>query len=230
MAILNGLYIHVTSEEMSNEVDVTTHPVEKGIDITDTVRRKAIAMSLSGKIVDYGDMKAYQVLEKIHKLQKDGSLINYTGRNIATNMQIKSFDTSHPNTNHGGADFTMELKEVRIAKSSYSPKKQAAQEQKQEEKKNPDPVSLTVGSTVVFNGGSVYVSSDATKPAATRSRSTCKITHVSNASWSTHKYHLESTDGKMVYGWVDLGNIEGAETSSTSGTTNAGTQQVQSRT
>ena len=74
--------------------------------------------------------------------------------------------------------------------------------------------------------------SDAKKAAATRGRSTCKITiapdtnKVLNNSWAIHKYHLISTDGKKVYGWVDKENIEGTGSTGTSGTTNGGTQQV----
>lgn len=223
MAIINGLYIHVVDESLSTDVETTSHPVEKGIDLTDTVREKPFSLSISGKIVDYGEMKSHEVLSKIKKLQADGSLINYSGRNAVTGVQIQSFNTSHPNTNHGGADFDMELKQVRIAKSSYVPKP-VSDEQKKEEKKNP---VIEVGSIVVFKGGPVYVSSDAAKAAATRGRSTCKVTIISKAAYSVHQYHLISNDGKGVYGWVDYSNIEGTEPVNTNGTTNAGTQQVQ---
>ena len=226
MAILNGMYIHVTDEKVTNDVDTTSHPVESGIDITSTVRKKPFALSLSGKLVDYGDTKSYEVLAKIKSLQASGSLIYYRGRNVCSSMQIQSFESSHPNTNHGGVDFSMELAEVRIAKSSYVPKSASKGQQEQEVQKNPSPASLTVGSTVVFAGGSVYVSSDSTTPAATRGRSTCTIEYVNEKSWATHPYCLKSTDGSMVYGWVDAANIEGAKATTTSGVTNAGTKQV----
>jgi hypothetical protein len=168
-------------------------------------------------------MKATDVNQKIHQLMNSGSLVSYKGRNTASNMQIQSFDTTHPNTNAGGADFSMELKQVRIAKSSYVPKPATTPAQKQEHKKAPE---IKVGSICVFKGGSVYVSSDATKAAATRGRSTCKCTIINKAGWAKHQYHLISTDGKKVYGWVDYANIEGAELVNTSGKTNGGTQQV----
>lgn len=225
MAILNGLYIHVVDESISRAVDATDHPVESGIPITDTVRPRAMGISLSGKIVDYDGMKAEQVIAKIKAWQAGGSLIRYSGRNVASSMQIRSFDTNFTNTNSGGADFSMELQEVRIAKSAYVPKKQSTQKQEAAAKKN---VEIKVGSIVVFKGGPVYVSSDAKKAAATRSRSTCECTKISTASYSVHQYHLISTDGKKVYGWVDKANIEGVASASTSGTTNAGTQQVKS--
>lgn len=225
MAILNGIYIHVVDEDMTREVDATSHPVENGIPTTDTVKAKALSLSLSGKIVDYGNMKADEVLAKIQKWMENGSLMTYQGRNVASNMQIRAFDSSHPNTNNGGADFSMELQQVRIAKSAYVPKKAGTKEKEKTAKKNP---ALEVGSIVVFKGGPVYKSSDAKKAAATRGRSTCKITIISKKSYSVHQYHLISTDGGKVYGWVDLANIEGTEATGTSGKTNAGTQQVKS--
>lgn len=199
MAILNGLYIHVVEESLAADVEATSHPVESGVPTSDTVRPKAITIALSGKIVDYGDMTAQKVITKINELKDSGSLIEYRGRNIASSMQIQAFETKHLNTNNGGADFNMELRHVRIAKSAYVPKPPSEVK---------DPV-IEVGSTVIFKGGSVYVSSDAPRPASTRSRSTCKVTIISTASYSIHPYHLISTDGKGVYGWVDKENIEG---------------------
>ena len=112
---------------------------------------------------------------------------------------------------------------MRIAKSAYVPKKESDKEKEDAAKKN---FTITVGSIVVFKGGAVYVSSDASKAAATRGRSTCECTKISTKSWSVHQYHLISTDGGKVYGWVDKKNIEGTQQTSTSGKTNAGTQQV----
>lgn len=224
MAIINGVYIHVKNESMTREVDATEHPVDQGIPTTDTVKARATSISLSGKIVDYGNMKASQVIAKIKAWQESGSLIEFRGRNVASSMQIRSFDTSHPNTNSGGADFSMELKEVRIAKSSYTPKKASAAAQQTAAKK--DTSTIKVGSKVVFGGGPVYVSSDAKKAAATRGKSTCEVTKISTASYSVHPYHLISTDGGKVYGWVDKSVVQTTETTSTNGKTNAGEQQV----
>ena len=180
-------------------------------------------MSLKGKIVDVKGTKANDILSKLKELQKKGSLVKYVGRNSVSNLQIQSFSTSHPYTNAGGADFDMTLKEIRIAKSAYNKSANTAQKKQEQKKNSPD---LSVGSIVVFKGGSVYVSSDATKPAATRGRSTCKITIINTRSWSKHSYHLISTDGGMVYGWVDKSNIEGVPSSGTATKTNGGTQQV----
>ena len=225
MAIINGLYIHVIDESASREVDATSHAVESGLPLTDTVSLKPLNISLSGKIVDYGNVKASEVIAKLKKWQASGSLVEYRGNEIASSMQIRSLETDRPNTIYGGAEFSMELVEVRIAKSSYVPKKTSTTAKKTEAKKSEN-LEIKVGSVVVFKGGGVYRSSDAKKAAATRGRSTCKVTIISKASYSVHQYHLISTDGGKVYGWVDLKNIEGAETTGTSGKTNAGTQQT----
>ena len=223
VSIINGLYIHVVRESAEREVHATSHPVEDGLPLTDTVKAKALTINLSGKIVDYDNMKASQVIDKIKSWHESGSLVLYKGSNVASSMQIRSFDTDYSNTNNGGADFSMTLEQVRIAKSAYVPKSNATTQKEAAAKKN---VVLTVGAKVVFKGGGVYVSSDAAKAAATRSRSTCKVTKISDKSWSVHPVHLISTDGGNVYGWVDKANIEGVESTSTSGTTNAGTQQI----
>ena len=226
MATINNIYIFVVDEDLDRSSKIPQHPVEKGLPLTDNVRNEPKTLSISGKIVDTPQYEAEVAISKIEALRTGGSLIDYKGRNICGNFLIKSFNTSHPNTTWGGADFDMELVEVRIAKSAYDPNKQKKVTTAQT---TPEPV-LEVGAIVVFKGGSVYVSSDAKQAAATRGRSTCKITKISTKSWSIHQYHLISTDGKMVYGWVDKANIEGAgntkAATTTSATTNAGTQQV----
>ena len=224
MALLGGYYIFVKDEEVARDVKGTSHPAESGLDVTSTIRREPVQISLKGKIVDYGNATASDILAKLYELQKKGSLLSYIGRNAQQNLQIHQFTTSHPNTNAGGADFTMTLKEIRIAKSSYTSAGTSTKTSTAEKKSNPD---LSVGATVVFTGGSVYVSSDATTPAATRGRSTCKITIINTRSWAKHPYHLISTDGKKVYGWVDKANIEGVTSNGTAATTNGGTQQTQ---
>ena len=162
-------------------------------------------------------------------MRTSGSLINYVGVNSIGNFQIKSFNTTNNNSNWGGADFDMELVEVRIAKSAYNAPKASADTAK----KNPE---LKAGAIVVFKGGNVYKSSDATKAAAKRGRSTCKIQipnskspPIRTESWAKHPIHLVSTDGGKVYGWVDKANIEGTGNTGTSNKTNGGTQQVNSK-
>ena len=47
MALINGLYIHVTDEKINKDTDVSSHSVESGINVTDTVKPKQIEISLS---------------------------------------------------------------------------------------------------------------------------------------------------------------------------------------
>ena len=46
-------YIHVVDESTARDVDVSSHSVENGIDISDTVKRKAATLSLSGSFFYY---------------------------------------------------------------------------------------------------------------------------------------------------------------------------------
>lgn len=225
MATINNIPIFVKTENITRDTEGTQHPTEKGLPLTDTIRNKPKSISISGSIVDAGTLKAKDIINKIENLRTKGSLISYSGVNTMGNFQIRGFQTDFENSVWGGANFDMELVEVRIAKSSYNAKSTSGGTTNK--KNNPD---LSVGSIVVFTGGSVYKSSDATKAAATRGRSTCKITQISTKSYSIHQYHLISEDKGKVYGWVDKSNIEGTGNSGTAATTNGGTQQVQNGT
>lgn len=217
MATINNLYVQVVDEDWDKDVNSTSHPVEKGIEITDTIRQKPVVLSLSGNIVNVGTTKADTIVSKIEELKTKGSLITYVGRRTMSGLQIQAFKTSHPNTIWGGCKFEMELKEVRIANKAYTAPKTST-----------STGSLKVGSKVIFKGGNVYVASDSKTAAAKRSCCTCTITQISTASWSIHKYHLiGGTSSNRVCGWVDESSIEGT-VSSTSSTTNGGTQQVTS--
>lgn len=71
----------------------------------------------------------------------------------------------------------------------------------------PSPIDeISVGDIVIFEGGPIYTSSVATKPAHSRNKSEVKITAI--AKKSKHPYHAISQDGKGVYGWVDSDLIE----------------------
>lgn len=123
MALLNNHWVFVESEGLNHDVESISHPVEEGVDITDHVQRKPVELIISGKIVDHNNHKASDTLSQLKQLQKNGSLITYVGRNTIYNLQIQNFSTSHPYTNWGGCDFSMSLREVRIAKPAYTEKK-----------------------------------------------------------------------------------------------------------
>lgn len=227
MALINNYYIHVVDEKVETSVESSTHPVESGIVITDTVKPNPKTIDISGMIVDAGFYKASEIISALEKLMRSGSLVKYSGRNIASNMQIQSFNHSHPNTVFGGCEFDITLKEVRFAQPSYkAPVDSDSQETETKVPTTPNQETIEVGSTVIFKGGSVYISSDAKKATVTRNRSTCKVEKISTASWSIHQYCLKSTDGGMVYGWCDKADIEVRSDTTVKAITAQGTKQI----
>lgn len=119
MAKLNGLYIFVVDEDMSYGVEVTSHTVETGIEISDHVKRKGVTLSLTGEIVG---KNAASVLSKIKTMHQTGTLCKYVGRTALSNCVIAEFATSHPHNIWGGCSFSMTLKEIRTASTSYKQK------------------------------------------------------------------------------------------------------------
>ena len=116
MAKINGLYIFVKDESKTFGVNATEHPVETGVDITDHVKRKAITMSISGEIVG---KNASSTMSQLKQMHQNGSPCKYVGRTSLSGCIITDFATSHPNTIWGGCSFTMTLKEIRTASTSY---------------------------------------------------------------------------------------------------------------
>lgn len=116
MALINGIYVFVKDERINRVLDVTTHPVEEGLNLTDHTQREPVVISLSGEIVG---SDASTTLSQLIALHQNGSLVKYLGRNSAENMLITNFDSTHPNTIYGGCSFSMTLTEIRTARSPY---------------------------------------------------------------------------------------------------------------
>lgn len=116
MAYINGFWVFVETEDVQRGIEVSTHPVESGLDVSDNVKRLPITVSISGEIV--GD-NAATILSSLTALHQSGSIVKYQGRNILKNAVINSFDTGHPNTINGGCSFSMEIKEIRIANTAF---------------------------------------------------------------------------------------------------------------
>lgn len=115
MALIDGKYITVESESPSFPVTVTEQPVEKGINLIDHVQTQARTLSLSGVIVgpEAAKIRAYIIAAK-----DKGQIINYIGRNQFKGL-ITDFSTGHEYTIADGFTFSMELREIKIAMSSY---------------------------------------------------------------------------------------------------------------
>lgn len=125
MALLNNIYVFCEQESVDYSGESTSHPVEKGIELTDHYRRSPIELSISGKIVDNKKEKAKDILSKLIKLKNEGSLIKYVGCISLGNMQIQSISATSAYTNWGGYDVDLSLKEIRVAKSAYDAAKSA---------------------------------------------------------------------------------------------------------
>lgn len=227
MALINNTYVLVTEESIDNTVDTTSHPAEKGLPLSDTVRRQPISVSISGKIVDTNERTAEMTIQFLKNLQSTGSLITYKGQcGTIKSLQIQSFNTKFNHKNNGGADFDMSLKEIRIVQNSFVRKKEPVKETKTTTPK--------VGDTVKFLGGYVYVSSDAKSPSAKRGASQCVLTKISTLSNRKHIYHLISKDciygsPNYVYGWVDASKVSALSKTVSQKSSSGGKQQVVKR-
>lgn len=118
MALINGIYVFVDSggETVSRGIKVSEHPVEKGLDLTDNIKRLPVTISFSGEIVGEN---AADTIKKLTALHQSGKYIRYSGRNILHNAIIEDFETSHPIDVYGGCEFSMKLREIRVAKPAY---------------------------------------------------------------------------------------------------------------
>lgn len=131
MGLINDYYVFIEEEDVKRGVSVSSHPVENGLDLTDNVKREPITISIKGEIVG---KDAKKTLEKITALHHGGKYVKYVGQNILSKAIITSFDTSHPNTIYGGCAFTMDIKEIRVAKSPLVTKKKSNQKTNQKTK------------------------------------------------------------------------------------------------
>ena len=80
------------------------------------MKRKAKVLSLKGEIVG---KSAESVKSKLVQMQSAGVICKFAGRNSLANCMITSFSTSHSSDIWGGCSFSMTLKEVRTATTSY---------------------------------------------------------------------------------------------------------------
>lgn len=114
MATINGHYIMVDNEGYNFSVDVTEQPVEKDIDVTDHVQRKPRELSLSGSVVE----DAEKIEAFLKEASEKGTLVQYVGRTAFTGL-ITGFSPSRTYKNATGFDFSLSIKEIRIATTSY---------------------------------------------------------------------------------------------------------------
>ncbi|MCU9592208.1 MULTISPECIES: LysM peptidoglycan-binding domain-containing protein [Bacillus subtilis group] len=113
--------INLVNEKESDGVDVevTSYPVEKGVPITDHVQRKPETTTVSGYLLGKTANSDYEYLKK---QAYAGTLLTYTGRKVAKNVIITKIDRDTGDYTNGFA-ISIELQEIRIAKSPWVKKK-----------------------------------------------------------------------------------------------------------
>lgn len=104
----------VSSERLYNKALVTEKPVEKGENVVDHTKKQPITIELVGAIVgdDAGDK-----LNKLKKLQNEGTLIKYIHRNALSNMFIEDISSVHETKIRNGFEFNIRLKQIRIVQA-----------------------------------------------------------------------------------------------------------------
>jgi CRISPR/Cas system-associated endonuclease Cas1 len=108
---LNAVY----SEKPVRSVKTTDQPVEEGVDIVDHVQAQPKRMEITG-VVTGSD--ASMSLKRLEAYQTNGTMVQYTGRNGFTDVIIESFNSVHDATNKGAFNFTITLKQIRIASAA----------------------------------------------------------------------------------------------------------------
>lgn len=118
MATLGGHVIHVITEDPSYSVNITQHPVESGIDLTDHVERKPTTMALTGMILG---PEASDIRDQLIEAMMAGTPLDYFGRNAFRSALLARFDTTHDKDVANGYRFVATLQQVRVAQPSYAP-------------------------------------------------------------------------------------------------------------
>lgn len=120
---INGLLVHITNEDAEMDVDIPTHKVEKGINISDHVERQPEVVKLSGLLVRPTAERVESLVTQLKAIETKGVLIVFEGRRIYKNMLMSGFSIIADSEIMNGYKFSCSLTEVRIAQSSYvSPK------------------------------------------------------------------------------------------------------------
>ena len=118
MAYINQYYLFVDSdgESTNRSINISDHPVEEGLVITDNVKREPLEISISGKLVG---TDAETIKNNLIALMNKGSYVRYIGKEILSNAVILSFNTNRDISISGGMSFDMTIREIRVAQSAY---------------------------------------------------------------------------------------------------------------
>jgi hypothetical protein len=109
--VSNQMYIFIENESLDRPIEAPSHATEKGLPLTDHVKRNAQTLSIDGCIVGKNYKKQ---IEQIQAWQNSGTIVEYIGQNVFDKGIITSFTTDHPNTINS-VKFSMEIQEIRVA-------------------------------------------------------------------------------------------------------------------
>lgn len=112
MAMLGDIYLFVEEEECESPVEVSEHPVEVGVALTDHVQQKPAILRLQGQI--FG-AEAEDDLARLQSWQRSGAVCRYIGQRNMAGVQIQSLSCRYTHKSAKGCSFNMVLREVRIA-------------------------------------------------------------------------------------------------------------------
>lgn len=118
MALIDGLYIFVESENINYKMNITSNQVEQGISLTDHAEREPLEFSISGMLLDSEKSSAYEQYTKLRNWQLACKQVKYVGRNVFTGV-ITDISKSNDYTVGNGAPVTINMKEIRIANTPY---------------------------------------------------------------------------------------------------------------
>jgi hypothetical protein len=113
MAFIDEVYVLVEKEDLAYDVDITEQPVERSIDITDHVQRKAVKLSISGLVAG---PKAANIHRYLADCQNSGKIVSFTGRTTLQGL-LSGLSTSRDYTTADGFTFSVTITEVLIANS-----------------------------------------------------------------------------------------------------------------
>lgn len=118
MALIDNMYLFVTTEDINYKMNITSNQVERGISLTDHAEREPLEFSISGMLLDSEKSSAYEQYTKLRNWQLACKQVKFVGRNVFTGV-ITDISKNNDYTVGNGARVSLTLKEIRIANTPY---------------------------------------------------------------------------------------------------------------
>lgn len=122
---LGKVYLFIEKESWSDEADIPTYAVEKGLDISDHVEDKPNELTISGIILKDNKHTVAEKIKTLKKYKNNGTRLTFVGRRIGTNLMIRKISYDSEVTIANGHNFTLYLQQVRIASKYKKTKKKS---------------------------------------------------------------------------------------------------------